>query len=107
MIAVKVTMAERALLTQRAALVGLDVGSYVRTTALAHRLPHTVVPPVNIEIYGALARTAANLNQIATHLNAGHILGTARTEDLRAVLTQVGEAVRLLRLSLLGVDPET
>ena len=50
--------------------------------AALHRLPPTI-PEVNREAWAALARTAANLNQIAHRLNAGDALPLA---EVRATL---------------------
>lgn len=65
--------------------------AYLRAAAL-HRPPPTV-PEVNREQWAELARTAANLNQIAHRLNAGDALP----------LAEVRAALEAFRRSLIGV----
>jgi len=66
-----------------AAVLGVrrELGRYMRD-ATFDRLPPTI-PEVNREAWAALARTAANLNQIAHLLNAGDALPLA---EVRATL---------------------
>ena len=67
-------------------------GEYLRRAAL-NRLPPQV-PPINREAWVALARTAANLNQLARHANEQ---GAADADDVRAIVQQ-------LRAALIGFD---
>lgn len=102
-IAVKVTSAERAELERRSASAGLrEIGVYVRQVAIRGRPPRAVVPAVNREAWRELARTTANLNQIAAHLNGGGHFDERGTPRLAQVLDALREEVRLLRLSLIG-----
>ena len=71
-IGVRVNAGERALLADRAAAAGWDVGTYLREAGLRRRVVGTV-PAVNVEAWRALARTTSNLNQLTAHLNAGHL----------------------------------
>lgn len=106
-ISVRVNAGEYATLDARRDAAGRkEMGAYVRQAVLAQRPPHAVVPAVNREAWVALARTASNLNQLAAHLNAGHLPGTPDPRSLHALLMTLGEEVRALRLALLGVAPE-
>jgi len=104
-IGVRVNAGERALLADRAATAGWDVGTYLREAGLRRRVVGTV-PSVNVEAWRALARTTSNLNQLTAHLNAGHRPDPTGTRRLGETLTALAEAVRALRLALLGVTPE-
>ncbi len=104
-IGVRVNAGERALLADRAAAAGWDVGTYLREAGLRRRVVGTV-PAVNVEAWRALARTTSNLNQLTAHLNAGHRPDPTGTRRLGETLTALAEAVRALRLALLGVTPE-
>lgn len=66
-------------------------GSYLRSAWLGRTLPRAI-PPLNLEAWRHLSRSASNLNQIATSLNAGDQL------DLADVRT----ALEAFRRSLLG-----
>lgn len=66
-VSVRLNDAELALLDSRRGAVQMQRGEYLRAAAL-HRLPPTI-PAVNREMWAELARTAANLNQIARRLN--------------------------------------
>ena len=68
-VSVRLNDAELARLDSQRDAVQMQRGEYLRAAAL-HRLPPTI-PEVNREAWAALARTAANLNQIAHRLNVG------------------------------------
>ncbi len=104
-IGVRVNAGERALLADRAAAAGWDVGTYLREAGLRRRVVGTV-SAVNVEAWRALARTTGNLNQLTAHLNAGHLHDPTGAERLEETLTTLAEEVRVLRLALLGVTPE-
>ena len=95
---VYVTESERAEVERRAALVGMRPPAYLREAGLS-RLPHSV-PQLNREAWVALARTAANLNQLAKHLNQSGYTAfdcgpiAAAVNDLRNALIgiQLGQA---------------
>jgi len=104
-IGVRVNAGERTLLADRAAAAGWDVGTYLREAGLRRRVVGAV-PAVNVEAWRELARTTANLNQLTAHLNAGHRPDPTGTGRLGETLAALAEAVRVLRLALLGVAPE-
>jgi len=101
MIAVKVTPAERAVLEERSAAAGLDVGVYVRAMGLGRRIVG-VVPTVNREAWAELARTTANVNQIAAHLNGGGRFDERGTPRVAQALDTVRGELERLRTVLIG-----
>jgi transposase len=103
-VALYLTPAERAELERRTALTGWrDVGAYVRRAIMAQRSPRATVPQLNVQAWGELARTAANLNQVTRHLNEGGQLDAATAAGLAVVVERLGGEVRALRLGLLGI----
>lgn len=101
---VRLSESERATLRERMATAGYrELGAYLRAAILAQRPPRAVVPAEWRAAWAALGHLAGNLNQIAHHLNAGHILAGERVERLAAWLVELTEEVRRLRLALLGV----
>ncbi len=104
-IGVRVNAGERALLADRAAAAGWDVGTYLREAGLRRRVVG-VAPAVNVAAWRELARTTSNLNQLTAHLNAVHRPDPTDTGRLGETLTALAEEVRVLRLVLLGVTPE-
>ncbi len=106
MIAVKVTLEERALLEARATAAGLNVGVYVRAMGLGRRVVG-VVPEVNREAWGELARTTANLNQIAAHLNGGGRFDERGTPRVAQAIDAVRGELSLLRRALIGPLDDT
>jgi len=101
MIAVKVTPTERALLEERAATAGLEVGVYVRAMGLGRRVVG-VVPEVNRGAWGELARSTANVNQIAAHLNGGGRFDEWGTPRVAQALDAVRGELERLRAVLIG-----
>jgi len=103
-VALYLTPAERAELERRTAMTGWrDVGAYVRRAIIAQRPPRATVPQLNIQAYGELARTTANLNQVTRHLNEGGQLDAPTAAGLAVVLERLDGEVRALRLGLLGI----
>lgn len=105
----RLTTAELASLDERRARSHLQRGSYIRTAAL-DRLPQTIPTP-NRQAWAKLAGPAANLNQIARHLNEMSLRGEAciTTEigaQLAAQLTECRRLITLLRNDLIGVRHE-
>jgi hypothetical protein len=90
-VSVRLNAAELLMLDERRAGLRMQRGEYLRSAAL-HRLPPTI-PEVNREAWSTLARTAANLNQIAHRLNAGDALP----------LDEVRAALDAFRRDLIGV----
>lgn len=106
-ISVRVNAAEYAALAARRDAVGMrEMGAYLRTAVLAQRPPQAVVPVVNRQAWQDLARTASNLNQLTTHLNAGNLRDATGMARLRETLRTLTAEVRALRLALLGVVPD-
>jgi len=106
-VALYLTLAERAELERRTAMTGWrDVGAYVRRAIMAQRSPRATVPQLNVQAYGELARTAANLNQLTRHLNEGGALDGATAARLGVEVERLGGEVRALRLGLLGIKGE-
>ena len=100
-VALYLTLAERAELERRTPLTGWrDVRAYVRRAIMAQRSPRATVPQLNVQAWGELARTAANLNQVTRHLNEGEQLDAATAAGLAVVLEGLGGEVRALRLGL-------
>lgn len=75
--------------------------AYLRAVVLSH-MP-AQVPSINIQAYQELARSAANLNQIAHNLNMlwqeSRLSGLADIEDIRAELAE-------FRIKLLGLKTQ-
>lgn len=106
-ISVRVNAREYAELTARRDAAGIkEMGAYLRTAVLALQPPRAVVPTVNRAAWRELANTASNLNQLTAHLNAGNLRDPGGGARLGAVLATLTEEVRVLRLALLGVEPE-
>jgi hypothetical protein len=99
------TEEERATLQGRAATAGSpNLAGYVRAAALGQPVPvAAAVPAANVEQYAALGHAAANLNQVAKHLNQGTIL---TDRDLMPVLRRLYEDVQQVRRLLLGADTQ-
>ena len=87
--------AERAAIETKAREAGLAVSAFIRKAALGQRIEAPQV--VNAARWGELARTTANLNQLAHAVNAGHASGV----DPR-LIEELADQVRRLRLELLG-----
>jgi hypothetical protein len=97
---VRLTDDELIELTKRAAAMGMKPGQLLREAALTRRLPSPPVPAINREQYAELARLAANFNQLA--LAANRMLMVNLDSDL--LVSTIAE-LRLLRLALIGVNP--
>lgn len=90
-VSVRLNDAELARLDALREPVRMQRGEYLRAAAL-HRLPPSI-PAVNRQAWAELARTAANLNQLAHRLNAGDALP----------LAEVRAALDAFRRDLIGV----
>jgi len=97
-VGVRVSAAELAALTAKAAQASVPVPQLLRTAGLAARLPAPPVPAVNREQYSQLSRLSANLNQLAKAANEGRVIADAGD------ITKCADECRRLRLSLLGVQ---
>jgi len=101
MLSVYVNAGELAVLERRTAAAGIrEVGAYVRVAVMAQRPLRAVVPEVNRGAWGELARTTANLNQIAAHLNGGGRFDERGTARLAQALDALRAEMRVLRLTL-------
>jgi len=108
LVAVRVTPAEWAAWDERRAASGRrEMGAWVRAVVNeAERVPARsasprragdvpVVPEVNREVRGQLARAGNNLNQLARAVNAGATPATGTVvEEIRAAVDEVAEAAR-------------
>ena len=92
---------ELADLKARASALGITPGEYMRRAITIAPMPQPQVPSVNIEAWRDLARLAANANQYQHAINTG----TSTSWD-RALIPELLNAIRHLRLALLGVDPD-
>lgn len=90
-VSVRLNDAELARLDALREPVRMQRGEYLRAAAL-HRLSPSI-PAVNRQAWAELARTAANLNQLAHRLNAGDALP----------LAEVRAALDAFRRDLIGV----
>lgn len=102
---VRVTPDEAAELVAHAEATGLSVSALMRSRVLGHPIPKGAAPAVNLAAWRELAPTTSNLNHIAYRLN----LASKSTEpsgvtldQVMAALTEVGGAVKKLRLELIG-----
>ena len=93
LVACRLTDAEQAQLERGRS--ALSAGEWLRTLALARRLPRAI-PEINLEAYGALARSAANLNQLARRANAAD----------RLEIAELAATLATFRAALLGVGSE-
>ena len=101
----RVTEGEARELVNHASAAGLSVSQLIRRRALGQPAPQAAAPELNRIAYQELARTAANLNQIAHHLNQTQVSGRAEIFDLVQVKALVQKAlsqVAGLRADLLG-----
>ena len=101
----RLTEREASELVDHARASGHSVSQLVRMRALGQAAPRAAAPEVNRGAYQELARTAANLNQLAHHLNQTQVSGRAEIFDLVQVKALVQKAlsqVAGLRADLLG-----
>ena len=94
-VSVYLTAAEFAFLTKQAG-ARERVARWLRDAGMRRRTPARVPQP-NIEAWSALARTTANLNQLAKAVNEGKATGVSAS-----ILDKLRQQVEALRLSLLG-----
>jgi hypothetical protein len=102
---VRLSEAEYAALQERAQATSIHtIAGYLRAAGLGQPAPPAArpVPAANLEQYTALGHAAANLNQVAKHLNQGYVV---TDRDLMPVLRQLYEDVQQVRRLLLGAAP--
>lgn len=97
-IGVRVSSSEYDALRAKASVLGLEPATYLRTAALARRLPAPPVPAINIEEYGRLAHLASNLNQLTRLANTDSTV----SRDVSRLLEDLKAEVSLLRKTLVG-----
>lgn len=105
-ICVRLSLPEWENLQERAAHMGMQPATWLRTAALERRLPSAQKPPVpavNREEYVELARLASNINQLAHAANEkrGFLGGSVKVDS--ELLERVSAELVRLRLALLGV----
>lgn len=86
----------------RASEAGLSVSAFIREAALSTTV--RAAPTVPVQQWSELAPLAANLNQIAYQLNAGH--KDCLTSSDRQTVTALADLLREIRLRLLDVEPD-
>ncbi len=96
-VSVRLNASELADLDQRRGPVRMQRGEYLRAAALHHLPP--VISPIAREQWQYLARTAANLNQIAGRMNMG---GGLNAEHLSAELADCLRLLQMVRGDLIG-----
>lgn len=92
---------EYAEITAKAIALGIPVGAYIRLEATRASMPRPPVPTVNMEAWRELARLAANVNQYQAAINQR--AATTWPPDL---IPDLLEAIRQVRFSLFGINPD-
>jgi len=96
-VGVRLTISEKSDLERRAGAG--NIGDFIRAQLFGRKVRNPeMVPAINREAWIALAPLAANLNQIAHHLNAGKSVAPDHLQDL---IEQTREALIEVRLGLL------
>lgn len=93
-VSVRVNDAELEKLDRQRERVGMQRGEFLRAAAL-HKLPPTI-PEINREAWRDLGRSLGNLSTVATAMRGGEY----------ALLEDVEQCIKDLRLKLLGVENE-
>lgn len=91
------SLLEREEISAKARRAGLPISTFIRESALGNKV--SALPTGNVQHWQSLARTTANLNQIAKHLNES---GQVDHDQLVPLLAEVKEQVQALRLDLIG-----
>lgn len=100
-IGIRVNEAELDALQRKADCVGLPLAQWLRQIALHRFVPRPLVPELNRDAYAELARLAGNINQLAKLAHTGQAVAHV------PLLEKILDAVRLLRLDLLGVHHDS
>ncbi len=104
---VRLTSEDHAEISRRAQHAGLSVSEFLRRSGLQLAVPRPV-PAVNRAAWSELARSTANLNQLAHHLNESRITGRAGHLDadvLREELRAMDNRIEDVRRRLIGEAP--
>lgn len=101
LLATRVTRADAATVAKRAAEAGLSKAEFLRQAALASKVqPAVVIPTINKDQWVEMSRQAANIHQIAAHLNAGG----ATSNRLPELLEQNCRLLADVRAGLIGAE---
>lgn len=92
------TDAERAAIREKATAAGLPVSAFIRRAALGQRC--NAVPAIAADQWAKLGRMAANLNQIAKHLNEGEPFSAADAVSIDELRFHLAD----IRVALTGRD---
>ncbi len=101
---IRLTEDERQRIESDAREAGVTLAELVRTRVLSARVlkSKASVPAVNKEAYAELARSAANLNQVAHHLNEGRKkMDDLLAKTLESLLSKMLLDLKNVRLSLI------
>ena len=96
-LSVRVSEVELFSLRQRANIMHLSIGAYMRQAALFRQLPPPPAPELNWKIYTELGHIGGNIYQISRRLNFGETLTEPEINAVAALLRKV-------RLILLGIE---
>ena len=95
-VSTRLNKTELVLLDELRSPLRMERGEFLRTASL-HKLPPTI-PAINVAAWSELARTTANLNQIAKKLNMEENVDFAEVKEtlaeLRLRLVDVGEVFK-------------
>lgn len=105
-VTVRFTPHEAAEIAAHAGACGHSMSALVRARCLGHSAPRGAAPEVNLRAWRELAATAANLNQLAHHLNSHAKAGQPEVDlvETSALLVDLQNKVKTLRLQLLGAE---
>ncbi|MHB1479883.1 MAG: plasmid mobilization protein [Acidithiobacillus ferrooxidans] len=92
---------ELADLQARAAALGITPGEYMRRSITQSPMPKPPVPQANLLAWRELARLSANANQYQYAINSGAVDAWDK-----ALIPELLDAIREVRFSLMGVDPD-
>ena len=95
-IGVRLNSAELDAIQRKADSMGIPPTTWMRHAALSRMALRPLVPKINIEVYGELARLANNVNQLT---RAAH---KERVNVPASLLAELHKAIQSLRLELLG-----
>jgi hypothetical protein len=108
---VRLTPAEAAELAEHAQACGLSISSLIRRRALGLPLPKGSAPLLNLTAWRELAHLASNFNQMVKHANEQRTAGfdalsVSALTDVKTLLLKLDDALKKVRLLLLGVAAE-
>ena len=103
---VRLSPADHEEISRRARVAGQSVSDFLRCAGLNAAII-APVPELNLEAWRALARSAANINQLAHHLNEErmHGRGSLDADHLRQELRRMYGHIAALRRALIAEAP--